>query len=40
MALSLTIAVNVSAVQIYNANFPHTIHEILFETDSHRRDLS
>jgi diguanylate cyclase len=29
----LTVAVNVSAVQIYNANFPHTIHEILFETE-------
>jgi EAL domain-containing protein (putative c-di-GMP-specific phosphodiesterase class I) len=29
----LTVAVNVSAVQIYNANFPHVIHEILFETN-------
>jgi diguanylate cyclase len=29
----LTVAVNVSAVQIYNANFPHAIHEILFETE-------
>jgi diguanylate cyclase len=28
----LTIAVNVSAVQIHNANFAHVIHEILFET--------
>jgi diguanylate cyclase len=29
----LTVAVNVSAVQIYNANFAHMIHEILFETE-------
>jgi diguanylate cyclase len=29
----LTVAVNVSAVQIYSASFPHTIHEILFETE-------
>jgi diguanylate cyclase len=29
----LTVAVNVSAVQIYNSNFPHVIHEILFETE-------
>ncbi len=28
----LTVAVNVSAVQIHNANFAHLIHEILFET--------
>jgi diguanylate cyclase len=28
----LTIAVNVSSVQIHNANFAHTVHEILFET--------
>ncbi|MGH6836277.1 MAG: bifunctional diguanylate cyclase/phosphodiesterase [Methylocella sp.] len=28
----LTVAVNVSAVQIHNANFAHAIHEILFET--------
>jgi predicted signal transduction protein with EAL and GGDEF domain len=28
----LTLAVNVSAVQIHNANFAHMIHEILFET--------
>jgi diguanylate cyclase (GGDEF)-like protein/PAS domain S-box-containing protein len=28
----LTIAVNVSAVQIHNSNFAHTVHEILFET--------
>jgi diguanylate cyclase (GGDEF)-like protein/PAS domain S-box-containing protein len=28
----LTIAVNVSAVQIHNANFAHVVHEILFET--------
>ena len=28
----LTIAVNVSTVQIHNANFAHTLHEILFET--------
>jgi diguanylate cyclase (GGDEF)-like protein/PAS domain S-box-containing protein len=28
----LTIAVNVSAVQIHNANFAHAVHEILFET--------
>jgi len=28
----LTVAVNVSAVQIHNANFAHTVHEILFET--------
>jgi diguanylate cyclase len=29
----LTVAVNVSAVQIYSANFPHMIHEVLFETE-------
>jgi EAL domain-containing protein (putative c-di-GMP-specific phosphodiesterase class I) len=29
----LTVAVNVSAVQIYSVNFPHMIHEILFETE-------
>ncbi|HWG04798.1 MAG TPA: EAL domain-containing protein [Beijerinckiaceae bacterium] len=28
----LTIAVNVSAVQIHNANFSHVVHEVLFET--------
>ncbi len=28
----LTIAVNISAVQIHHANFAHTVHEILFET--------
>ena len=28
----LTVAVNVSPVQIHNANFAHTVHEILFET--------
>jgi EAL domain-containing protein (putative c-di-GMP-specific phosphodiesterase class I) len=28
----LTIAVNVSTVQIHNVNFAHTLHEILFET--------
>jgi len=28
----LTVAVNVSAVQIHNANFATTVHEILFET--------
>ena len=28
----LTIAVNVSAVQIHNVNFAHAVHEILFET--------
>ena len=28
----LTVAVNVSAVQIHNANFAHAIHEILYET--------
>jgi diguanylate cyclase (GGDEF)-like protein len=28
----LTIAVNVSAVQIHNANFAHVVHEVLFET--------
>jgi diguanylate cyclase (GGDEF)-like protein/PAS domain S-box-containing protein len=28
----LTVAVNVSAVQIHNANFAHVVHEILFET--------
>jgi diguanylate cyclase (GGDEF)-like protein len=28
----LTIAVNISAVQIHNANFAHAVHEILFET--------
>ncbi|HEY6258520.1 MAG TPA: EAL domain-containing protein [Xanthobacteraceae bacterium] len=29
---ALTVAVNVSAVQIHNANFAHVVHEILFET--------
>jgi EAL domain-containing protein (putative c-di-GMP-specific phosphodiesterase class I) len=29
---SLTVAVNVSAVQIHNSNFAHAVHEILFET--------
>src|SRR5262249_37167033 len=29
---SLTVAVNVSAVQIHHANFAHAVHEILFET--------
>jgi len=28
----LTVAVNVSAVQIHNVNFAHLIHEVLFET--------
>jgi diguanylate cyclase (GGDEF)-like protein/PAS domain S-box-containing protein len=28
----LTVAVNVSAVQIHNPNFAHVVHEILFET--------
>ena len=28
----LTVAVNVSAVQIHSANFAHAVHEILFET--------
>ena len=28
----LTVSVNVSAVQIHNANFAHAVHEILFET--------
>ncbi|MGP0092333.1 MAG: EAL domain-containing protein [Xanthobacteraceae bacterium] len=28
----LTVAVNVSATQIHNANLAHTVHEILFET--------
>ena len=28
----LTIAVNVSAVQVHNENFAHSVHEILFET--------
>jgi diguanylate cyclase len=28
----LTVAVNVSTVQIHNANFAHALHEILFET--------
>jgi diguanylate cyclase len=28
----LTVAVNVSTVQIHNANFAHAVHEILFET--------
>jgi diguanylate cyclase len=28
----LTVAVNVSAVQIHNDNFAHVVHEILFET--------
>jgi diguanylate cyclase (GGDEF)-like protein/PAS domain S-box-containing protein len=31
-ASPLTIAVNVSVVQIHNANFPHVVHEVLFET--------
>jgi diguanylate cyclase (GGDEF)-like protein/PAS domain S-box-containing protein len=31
-AQPLTVAVNVSAVQIHNANFAHVVHEILFET--------
>jgi diguanylate cyclase len=31
-AQPLTVAVNVSAVQIHNANFAHVMHEILFET--------
>jgi diguanylate cyclase (GGDEF)-like protein/PAS domain S-box-containing protein len=30
--LPLTVAVNVSAVQIHNADFAHVVHEILFET--------
>ena len=29
----LTVSVNVSAVQIHNANFASTVHEILFETE-------
>src|SRR5438270_5152662 len=29
----LTIAVNVSPIQIHNANFAHVLHEILFETE-------
>jgi diguanylate cyclase len=28
----LTVAVNVSAVQVHNANFAHVVHEVLFET--------
>jgi EAL domain-containing protein (putative c-di-GMP-specific phosphodiesterase class I)/DNA-binding winged helix-turn-helix (wHTH) protein len=28
----LTVAVNVSAVQIHNANFAHAVHQVLFET--------
>jgi diguanylate cyclase (GGDEF)-like protein len=28
----LTVAVNVSAVQIHNANFAHVVHEVLFES--------
>src|SRR6185369_5760020 len=28
----LTVAINVSAAQIHNANFAHLVHEILFET--------
>ena len=28
----LTVAVNVSAVQVHNADFAHTVHEILYET--------
>jgi diguanylate cyclase (GGDEF)-like protein/PAS domain S-box-containing protein len=28
----LTMAVNVSAVQVHNADFAHTVHEILYET--------
>jgi diguanylate cyclase len=31
-AQPLTVAVNVSTVQIHNPNFAHTVHEILFET--------
>jgi diguanylate cyclase (GGDEF)-like protein/PAS domain S-box-containing protein len=31
-AQPLTVAVNVSTVQIHNANFAHAVHEILFET--------
>jgi diguanylate cyclase (GGDEF)-like protein len=33
----LTVAVNVSAVQIHNDNFAHVVHEILFETGLTRR---
>ena len=29
----LTVSVNVSAVQIHNANFASTVHEIMFETE-------
>lgn len=29
---ALTVAVNVSAVQVHSATFAHTVHEILFET--------
>ncbi|MGH6674080.1 MAG: EAL domain-containing protein [Xanthobacteraceae bacterium] len=37
----LTVAVNVSAVQVHNATFAHTVHEILFETGlaPHRLEL-
>src|SRR6202043_3486814 len=28
----ITVAVNVSAVQIHNANFAHVVHEVLFES--------
>jgi diguanylate cyclase (GGDEF)-like protein/PAS domain S-box-containing protein len=31
-AKPLTVAVNVSAVQIHNLNFAHLVHEVLFET--------
>jgi diguanylate cyclase len=31
-AQPLTVAVNVSAVQIHNTNFAHVVHEVLFET--------
>ena len=35
----LTVAVNVSAVQIHNANFAQVVHEILFETGLAPRQL-
>ena len=37
----LTMAVNVSAVQVHNADFAHRVHEILYETGlvSHRLEL-
>jgi diguanylate cyclase (GGDEF)-like protein/PAS domain S-box-containing protein len=37
----LTVAVNVSAVQIHNMNFPHQVHEILFQAGlpAHRLEL-